>query len=1168
MVNRSKQDSLLWLTLALACTVAWAKPNLMPNSSFEQGEVGWTLWRQHPAESSGAVVETATRWGERAFRVENKGAGGANLYSDPIPAVVGMDYTLSVYARTENAERVRVTLWAEDAEGKVLSYDVPNGANVPVDQPAWARFKAIIRAPEDCASLKAHLVCNGGTVWWEAAMLERSGDASRYRDGPKLGVEGDGAKNLLPNSGLEDGETGWTLWHQLPGRSSGRVDDEVGREASAAFHVVNPGGGGANLFSESVPCEPNTVYTVSVFARIRDGAGVRLTGWGLDASETTLKYGIDGETDLPGRTDGWQRFTHTFTTPADCVLLRAHLICNGGEVWWDDCQVERGDQATGYEPGPAARVWPVERLPEAVAYTRALIREARIRDVLAQTRRLDGYAGTGRSADDEKALREPETLVAEVGDAIHAKYLVPDYRNLDYPLLNDRMDRAEKALSDLWRELGHDPKGLFDEWRPSLDGNVDKARLANEFFIFPCFTRNYFFEDEGNWELLKPFGFRLVSGWWGIGVSPEGELRPEDMDRIIETCAAHGYKCDIAVDGAQAAVARLANTLGETIYLHNPEGEWSPSGNCHSTINIWHPEVRRVAADYLTKAAAYYAEHPGVVSYELTNEPSLTIEKRKHGYTYKPLGVGGYSQQARAAWKQWLEAKYGTVERLNERWRTKHASFTGTDPPADLKPPPPADAKSAVPTGPIHDFQMFRAESHADWFTQCVEAMHKGDPGKAVISQFWGACVDRKESALDLRVMAEQTPWDVYGTHDWPGDQPASLSLYAVSMNRKADRPHWEDEFIWSQWERKGTPEPVMRAAVERNLWRQVAWGKRGLSLFNLESEWLHNAPGNWNNSMLNIEADLEVPRYSVGVIPTLERKVNLFKDALYGTRIVAQDVALLRPTAATLVTAPEHSVRQEAQFLADRLLEQNVVPLMIAEEHLADGTMPESRLLIAPWAINVPEAVQERLAEWVRGGGVLFATGPFGLFDEYGKPTGTLLRAALGDLDWRYDAEAGKWSLAGLGGLKAGVAQRKVDGVDGVDSGMLLGAPFGAGHVYLWPDRLQPSKQTAVLQTALDEVVPVRHVRTDLDKLELIPRASAAGEQFLFVTNLDATGERVGAVTVRGTFEAVVELSCEARPRVPVEHAPGVTIVPLNLPPGGALFLSLGRPRQAAPGE
>ncbi len=228
----------IWMLLAAVGVPAQAKPNMLPNASFEQGESGWNFWREHPAESSGAVVEEPTRWGEHVFRVHNGGSGGANLYSDPVPAVPGMDYTLSVYARTRNARRVRVALWAEDAAGEVISYEVPHGANLPGDQPAWARFKAIIRAPENCAALKAHLVCNGGTVWWDAAMLERGGDTSRYRDGPSIGTGAGGSRNLLPNSGFENGEVAWTLWHQFPGRSAGEVTDAVGRGTSRASCCV------------------------------------------------------------------------------------------------------------------------------------------------------------------------------------------------------------------------------------------------------------------------------------------------------------------------------------------------------------------------------------------------------------------------------------------------------------------------------------------------------------------------------------------------------------------------------------------------------------------------------------------------------------------------------------------------------------------------------------------------------------------------------------------------------------------------------------------------------------------------------------------------------------------------------------------------------------------
>ncbi len=1132
------------MAIMVLSRTAGAGANLLPNASFEEGATGWTLWRASPETSGGAVSEESARHGRRCFKVENRGSGGANLFSEPIPAGGEQDFTLSVYARTEKAKGVRIGLWAVDAGGKTRSYSVGHPVELPADQLAWARFKSVVRTPPDCAGLKAHLVCNGGTVWWDAVQVERGRDAAQFRAVSPMA----GRRNLLSNSGFEDGELDWSLWRQFPTSSSGGAVAGEGRNGGSAFRVVNPSRGGANLHSEPVPCEPNTVYTISVYARVKDGARapgarIQIAGWGLDKAQKVLHYVIGEATSLPANVNEYARFSATFTTPPDCAFLKAHLICNGGEVWWDDCQLERGDQAAEYEAGPRADVLPKRRGPLGVAYTRAIIREARLRDALAQTERLALYSGADKL---RTGLDEARQSVERISRTLGAPYLVPDYLAVDYAALDGLMEQAEKQLASLWSALGHRADDVFRVWRPRLDGAPDVGRapdrkqLAQEFFIFPCFTRDYFFKDESFWPLLEPFGFRIVSGWWGAGVrfSPEGQLNPQGLDAAVAACRERGYACDVCVDGATGAVDALKDRLGEAIYLHNAEGDWSPAGNCHNTINIWHPEVRRAAADYLSKLAAYYAKNPAIIAYELTNEPSLTIEKHEHGYKYKPIGAGCYSPSARQAWKSWLEKKYRTIAALNARWRTSYAAFEEAQPPTDLAPPAPQHDKAPVLTGPIHDFQSFRAESHADWFRHCIEAMRAGDPDRAVVSQFVSGPMDRKEAAVDLRRMAEDAPWDFYGTHDWPGDRPAAASLYAVSMNRKADRPHWEDEFIWSQWERKGTPEPVMRAALERNLWRQIAWGKRGISLFNLESEWLHDAPANWNNSLLNIEADLEVPRYCAGVIPAVERKTHLFKDVLYRTRIAPTGIAILRPTAATLVSAPDKATRQEGTFVADYLLARHEMPIMIPEEHLLADSSWRDRVsvLVAPWAVNLPEAVQDEMLRWIEAGGSLFATGPVGLFDEYGKPSAILLKRTVGERAWRFDAEKGSWA-ADQPPAPAG---------------------FGKGRVFVCAERLSAAKDAAPLQKVLDEVAPLRYVHTDLAKLEIIPRVDGDGGEFLFIINLDATSPREGEVRVRGVFGEVLDLSCEPRPSVPVRRDGETTVIPVQLQAGGAVFLSL----------
>ena len=1143
-------------TCCLATTVDAAGPNLLPNAGFEQRAAGWSLWNEEPGASSGNVLSEAAREGDHCFEITNRGDGGANLHSDPVPVGADTDYTLSVYARTDNARGVRVALWAVGADGRTLSHELPHGVSVPDDQPAWARFRSIVHTPPDCVALKVHLICRGGTVRWDAVKLEHGRDTTAFQSGPPWGPPTEETGNLLPNSGFEEGPSAWQFWRASGSQGEEGPVDGDGRDGTAAFHVVNPRGGGANLHSDAIPCQPDTEYTLSVHARVKGGQQVAIGGWVLDGSRETLDYAIDGILPLPADVPRYTRFTKTFKTPPAARLLKAHLICNGGEVWWDDCQIERGDHAEDYVAGPRVESLPKRQGPEAIRYTRSMIREARLRDVAAQTERLTGYAPDAVGAAVRPALDTACRHVEQIGEKLGSRYLVPDYRTVDYDALDDQIQHVEDELATVWRELGYDPTGLFTPWRPRLEGDLDKRGLAEEFFIFPCFTQDRIFQGELDWGILKPFGFRLVSGWWGVGYSRHGELDTQRMDRIIQTCAEHGYRCDICLDGAAGAIGMLRERLGEAIFLHNPQGEWSPSGNCHNTINIWHPEVRRTAADYLRKSAAYYANSPDVISYELTNEPSLTIERREQGYRHKSLGVGGYSPAARKAWQDWLVQRHQTIGTLNERWQTDHATFARVEPPADLAAPTPRDGLTPVAAGAIHDFQTFRAESHADWFRLCVRAMHAGDPRKPVISQFHAVSVDRKEAALDLRSMAEDVPWDILGTHDWPGDSPAVLSLYAVSMNYKADRPHWEDEFIWSQWQRKGTPEPVMRAAAERNLWRQIAWGKRGISLFNYESEWAHDTPDNWNNSMLNIEADLEVPRYSTGVIPTIERKVNGFKDALFETRVFGPDIAILRPTAATLVTAPELSTRREATFIAGALLERHWMPLMVPEEHMAEGhnDLSGCKVLVIPWAINLPDAVQAKLRQWILGGGIVFASGPPGLFDEYGKPAGTLAAEALGDLKWDYDAKENKWRVSALDRLATTAEQRPAKD----NAAPLLVGRLGQGRLYLWPEPFHAAGDATPLLEALDGVIPVPYTRTDLPRIEIVPRTASSGARLLFIVNLDPSSPRQGQVQVRGRFGKVTDISCDARPDVPVQDREGVTLIPVRLHSGGAVLLQL----------
>jgi len=1129
--------------------------NLLANPSFERGIENWRFWEQFPGEPSGRVDTSAGKFGRASFRVENPGRGGANLFSDNVPCEPGKPYTISVYVRTKGIAKAGITAWAiaEDAEA-TIAYSIGSAVTLPPDEmPVFTRFRHMFITPPDCRYVRAHLTCTGGTVWWDAVQIERGAGraAGTYEDADVLAERAklaEGApRNLLPNSSFETGATGWRLWQQVPGESTGEAEPAPGAVGARAYHVVNRGTKGSNFFNEGVRCEPGQTYTLSLYVKTRNSHGVKVAAWALDAGGKTISYGVDEPVPVPATTGKFVRITKAFRAPADAARLRAHLICNGGEVWWDAVQLEAGPNATEYVDGPTlSRHW-----TEAVDYANAVVREARARDLMQQVDRLATYRS--KRPGDADAARE---ALSDVTTLMQVHDQLPDYVNTDYTATNTRLAAAEEALSAAFKQLtGRTPS--HEPWRPKLNPHMSKQELYREFMIFPIMAYELL-NGKTSWDVIEPFGWRAISWMHARGFErPDGGFDFTEMTRRVEKLREHGYHTVFELTPyAGGMISRLEKECGEDAYFHNADGEWSPRAHCHDVINIWHPRVRDGFIDYFRAMGKALRGVPHALAYELINEPSMQIARKREGgdqYDYDHLGFGGYSKPARAAWSKWLTAKYGTIDGLNTKWGAKYAAFADVPPPGDTKPPAPSDSRTRHPIAAIVDFHRFRAESYTRYYAGLLTALHEGDPVHAVMSEFCGLAPDRKEAGLDYLDMACNAEWDIFGTHDWPGHRPAVLSLYAASMNRYAKRPHWEDEFIWSQWERKGTPEPVMRAANERNLWRQIAYGKRGIILFNLSNEWAHTKPGNWNNSILNVEADYQIPRYSTGIFPVIERKVTAFKEAVLDTELTNQGLAILRPTTSSYAAAPDRLTRSDATAIAGRLLTRHWMPLFVPEECILDGRedLSKLRVVIAPYATHVAAGIEEKLLAWVRDGGVLICSGPLGLFDELGAPMGKLMRDVFGIDELKYDQGANAWR----------VAKRRERQTVREIAEYVFEAAHGHGRVWLSIAPLGRTKAYDAMREPLAEAFPVQPITCDVtQKLELILRNTGDDQHYLFATNLDPRSRLDTTVLLPGKCSEVVDLCIEGGSAVPVQRTPLSVRIPLHLAPGKGVVFKLGK--------
>jgi hypothetical protein len=169
--------------------------------------------------------------------------------------------------------------------------------------------------------------------------------------------------NLLPNSGFEDGMTGWTTSVADPGQAGAAAALDPGALAGrAALKLTLPGKGSCTVTSSPAPVEPGRDYLVAVRYRSTGfskpgkydiGAGGLLT-W-ADAAGKSLGTAPFGGISFTAQAE-WSCAVRLVTVPADAATVRLTLTLASSEgstpsaLWLDQAQVRRWDppaQPTG-----------------------------------------------------------------------------------------------------------------------------------------------------------------------------------------------------------------------------------------------------------------------------------------------------------------------------------------------------------------------------------------------------------------------------------------------------------------------------------------------------------------------------------------------------------------------------------------------------------------------------------------------------------------------------------------------------------------------------------------------------------------------------------------------------------------------------------------------------
>jgi beta-galactosidase len=155
---------------------------------------------------------------------------------------------------------------------------------------------------------------------------------------------------------------------------------------------------------------------------------------------------------------------------------------------------------------------------------------------------------------------------------------------------------------------------------------------------------------------------RITEFAWSRMEPAEGHYDLEWLDRAIALAAKHHI---VSVLGTPTATPPAWLTLKHPEILRvEPDGQRVTHGNrAHASAAsvIYRDYCRKITE----QMARRYGHNPDVVGWQIDNE---------YGYA-----LMSYDDETRGQFRQWLKAKYGTLDNLNARWTTAYWSQTYDD---------------------------------------------------------------------------------------------------------------------------------------------------------------------------------------------------------------------------------------------------------------------------------------------------------------------------------------------------------------------------------------------------------------------------------------------------------------------------------------------------------